>query len=130
MRAGFLESEVYMCMRVFDVQSWQRLGDEKSVDARRLHQLRKARALCESYGVPYSQSGWEQVDAACKKKEELLLRRGDPPSCSAEGTYVDNREVWSALLPPVGTPAEESLLRSPSVERVVRSYIYIYIYGG
>ena len=117
MEAGFLESEVYMCMRVFDVQSWQR-----SSDARRLHQLRKARVLCNSYGVPHSRSDWEQVVDAARNKREELSRRGDP-SCSAGGTDVDNRQVWSALLPPVGTPAEKSALRSPSVESVVRSYL-------
>jgi hypothetical protein len=121
LRAGFLESEVYMCMRAFDVLSWQRGGDEDAARARRLLQLRKARALCKSYSVPYSQNDWERVvEAACEKREELS-RRGDP-SRSAGGTRVDNRKVWSALLP-AGSSAEESVMRSTGLEPVVRSYL-------
>ena len=122
LRAGFLDSEAYMCLRAFDMQHWQSGGDEDVVRARRLVQLRDARALCNVYSVPYSQDAWERLaKAACKKREELL--RLDDPSRSAGATRVDNRRVWSALLPAPGSSAEESVLRSSGLEPVVRAYL-------
>ena len=44
------------------------------------------------------------------------------PSRSAGDTRVDNRRVWSALLPAPGSSAAESVMR-PAEESVVRSYL-------
>ena len=51
LRAGFLDSEVYMCMDVFDVSSWKNGSDADAVHATRLLQFSQARTLCKSYRV-------------------------------------------------------------------------------
>ena len=109
-------------MRVFELQHWQSGGDEDVDRSRRHAQLSAARALCDAYSVPFSRDAWERLaEAACEKHEELL--RLVDPSRSAGGTRVDNRRVWSALLPAAGSSAETSLLRSSGLEPVVRSYL-------
>ena len=119
LRAGFLDSEVYMCMRVFNVSLWQLDGDADVARARRLVQLRKARALSDAHHVPHSEDDWRRLgEAACQKQAELRLR----PLVRRRGTHVDNRRVWSALLPVPGSSAAESVMR-PAEESVVRSYV-------
>ena len=116
LRAGFLDSEVYMCMAAFDVLSWK-----SDVEEDILLQLRRARALCKHYRVPYTRQAWLRVvKAAILKREELVAL--DAPSRSAGQTLVDNRRVWSALLAATSSSSEE-VLRATGLEPLVRSYL-------
>ena len=116
LKAGFLDSEVYMCMATFDVLSWQRGVDEEA------KQLRRARTLCKHYRVPYSEQAWKRVvEAACAKREEMVVLDG--PSRSAGETHVDNRRVWSALLPTASSSSDTQVLRATGLEPLVRSYL-------
>ena len=74
----------------------------------------------------------ELVEAASKTREELLGRSppspsaGDEegsPSRSAGDTVVDNRKVWTALLPALGEATEQSVLRRSGLEPLVRAYL-------
>ncbi len=107
LRAGFLDTELYMCLGVFNVASWQPRGDEDADRARRLVLLGQARAMCEGYRRRYSRDEWERAaDAALQNLEEL---KSGVPSRSA-GTRVDNRRVWSTLLLGEGSSAANSVL--------------------
>ena len=122
LRAGFLDSVVYTCKKMFDVPSWKNGSDADAVHATRLLQLSRARTLCKSYRVPYSKDMWlELVEAASKTREKLL--QGGPPSRSAGDTEVDNRKVWTALLPADGEATEQSVLRRSGLEPLVRAYL-------
>ena len=109
LQAGFLDTEVYMCMAAFDVLSWSKGDDE---DAK---QLRKARSLCKHYRVPYSEEAWMRVvKAACAKREEM-----DGPSRSAGEKHVDNRRVRSTLLASASSSSDTQVLRATGLEPLV-----------
>ena len=100
-----------MCMRVFDVPSWNKGSDADAVAATKLLQLSRARTLCKSYRVPYSRDMWlELVEAAVRTREKLLQEaenaEKDPSRSAGDKKEVDNRKVWTALLP---AAAEHSL---------------------
>ncbi len=121
LRAGFLDTEVYMCMAAFDVLSWKN-GVDEHANGSQLQQLRRARYLCKHDRVPYSEQAWKRVvKAASAKREEMVVLDG--PSRSAGETHLDNRRVWSALLAATSSSSDTQVLRATGLEPLVRSYL-------